>query len=133
MPVMRSVEGSAPGRRLVLGSVEPAALCQLYSGAVEPGARWQDQVQPAPAPAPLGKAKPSELLRLRRKSWPSAQLQERSHQCTQVSGAMQCFSKVRERGKSTSSSYLEIGGWSKKWKVPREKGLSCYTAVCLAI
>ena len=71
--------------------VDPQWSRLLYSGwrPVEPGARCRDQVQPAPAPAPLGKAKPSELLRLRRKSWPSAQLQERSHlHCTEVSGAI---------------------------------------------
>ena len=103
------------------------AGCTLYSGALEPGAGRRDQVQPAPAPAPpLGKAKPSELLRLRRKSWPSAQLQERSHHCTKVSGAMQRLSKVRERRKFEHQ--LIIRDWlveQKRESREREKGLSC--------
>ena len=83
--------GGLGARETADSSVVDPQWSRLYSGwrPVEPGARCRDQVQPAPAPAPLGKAKPSELLRLRRKSWPSAQLQERSHlHCTEVSGAI---------------------------------------------
>ena len=83
-------------------SVDPQSV-QWSSGAA--GARRRDQVQPPPAPAPLGKAKPSELLRLRRKSWPSAQLQERSHPSLRSNAILP---KIRRR----VSDQLIIRDWS---------------------
>ena len=112
--------GGLGARETADSSVVDPQWSRLYSGwrPVEPGARCRDQVQPAPAPAPLGKAKPSELLRLRRKSWPSAQLQERSHlHCTEVSGAI--LLKTRRK---VNDQLMIIDWWW--WCVVAKKGKS---------